>query len=313
MKRVAALAVLGTIWVSVNIRAQDALHLNGGKRVVGRVEDITHQTVSFRQSIDLGSGRRGQVKRPYSLRQIEFLSFGRSKEELELFKKGKSADRKNLQKLRHRKVAYLDQARSGVGKIGLLYAEVLLQQDSVYFWKQAMDLYDLIEGKSWDDEDRSNARLWRIKGYLVLGELKQATEEANAVIAGVEDEKMLVAAHLLLGEIGFRQLKLMQEEHPKWEEDEELRPQRNHLYHETLDHQLNAYLFHGTWEEPAAEGLMAAADLYGFAGDAKGRQEVLEDVMQIYSRTPMAARAMKQLEELEELKVIKMNSDDEKK
>ncbi len=309
MNRAGLLVVGFTVWMSVNIWAKDTLHLNGGKRVVGQVEDITHQTVSFRQSVDLENGRRGQVKRSYSLRQIEFISFGRTKEELQLFKEGKSADREKLQKLWDRKVAYLDQARSEVGKIGLLYAEVLLQQGSVYHYQRAMDLYDLIEKKSWADADRREARLGRIRAWLALGQLDQAAQVAKAVIAGAEGEPTLVAAHLLLGEIGFRQLKLMQEQHPKWEQDEELRPLRDHLYHETLDHHLNAYLFHGTGEDPAAEGLMAAADLYGFVGDFRRRQELLEDVVQIYSRTPVAARAMKQLEKL---KVIKMNNDDEK-
>lgn len=311
--RLSLLLLLALAFSPFKGTAADVLHLKNGKTVAGQVDQITLQAVAFRYAVDLGQGRRGEVKRSIRLEDIEFIDFGRSEREVSLLKQGGKAVRVELQKLWDEKGVYLGQPRSSAGEIGLLYAEVLLAADSVYHWNRAMDLYDLIEAQSWSEQDKRRARVGRIRAYMVLGKLGEAAKAAGAVIAGSGDEGMIIEAQLLSGDIGFLQLKELQRENPKWDEDDELRPERNRIYHGILDHYLNVFLFHGTWEQSAAEGLMAAAEVYRFAGDSKGMERALQDVVQIYAATPTAIIAIKELEKLKELKTLKNEKNHDEK
>lgn len=276
----------------------DVLHLEGGKTIEGKVEAITHETVDVRLSVDLGGGRRGEVKRVYALAGLEYIEFEPTEDELLLLKLGREAPRDAVRKLWDSGVPYLGQARSSIGRIGLLYVEVLLKSDSPYHWGQAMDLCDLIGEKSWRKEDRDDARIGRVRVLVRQGGLAKATRAAETEIAANESEKAVIDAHYLLGEIGMIELKDLQRENPKWEEDDELRPQRMRIYHATLDHFLNAFLFHATWDEQAARGLLGAAGAYRFARDLERAAQCLEDVVQTYPLTPAGDRAAEELKSL---------------
>ncbi len=296
MKMRSFVVMFAVLVISGELAAVDVLHLRGGKTVQGQIEGITHRTVTFRVIVNLGGGNKGQVKRSYWLKNVEFIDFFRSENEIAVLAQGRRPLRAELQKLWGLKGVYLDQPRSNAGEIGLLYAEALLLEDSVYYWSQAMELYGLIEQKSWHEEDRRAARLGQIRGLVVQGKLDEAKKTAKEELVRTSNEEMIIEVWFLLGKIGFLQLKALQENHPRWQEDEEIRPQHEQLYHEILDCFLNTCLFHGTQEESAARGLMVAAEVYHFAGDFKSMQESLQDVVQIYPLTSMAVQAAEKLE-----------------
>ena len=107
--------------------------------------------------------------------------------------------------------------------------------------------------------------------------------------------------------VDFESLKQLQTENPKWEEDDTVRPDRNRLYHRTVDQFLWPYLFHGTREESAARGLIAAAEVYQLGGDDAAARACLEDVIQLYPATRQAAEANQRA------KHLPSNENDEKK
>jgi hypothetical protein len=276
----------------------DVLHLQGGNTVEGKVEAITHETVDVHLSVDLGGGRRGGVKRVYPLAGLEYIEFGASQEESRLLKLGSGAPREALQKLWDGRMQFLGQARSNIGRVGLLYVEVLLKSDSPYHWRQAKALCDLIAEKSWKKEDRDDARIGLVRVLVRQGELTKASRAASREMVAKESEQAVIDAHLLLGEIGVMQLRELQRENPKWEEDDELRPQRMRIYHETLDHFLDTFLFRASWDEAAARGLLGAAGAYRFAGDSERAAQCLEDVVQAYPSTSAASKAAEELKSL---------------
>jgi len=296
-------ALLVSVTLPANLWGVDTLRLKDGKVIQGKIEMITHKVVSIRLSVDLGRGKRGEAKRSILLKGVEFIEFGPAENEERLLKQGSHASRTSLKKLWDQKVGYLAQARSNAGEVGLLFAEVLLATDSSYHWNEAMDLYDLVESRSWNKEDHRKARIGRIRGLVVQENLDEATKLARREIERGEDEAEGIEARLLLGDIGFCRLKSLQKRHPKWEEDDAVRPKRNRIYHETLDHFMDAHLFHSTWNESAARGLMGAVEVYRLAGKHGRARECLEDVVQIYPITSLADRAARELKKVEQVRI----------
>lgn len=261
--------------------ALDTLHMQDGVRVEGRIEGITHKTISLRIYVDLGKGQRGEVKRRISLAKVNYIEFGSGRREKEILKEGVGASIASLRKLWDHKATYLAQPRSNTGEVGLLLAKALLQTDSVYQWKDAMALYDLIEEKSWNEKDQVKARIGRMHGLVIQGRLKRCEVLARDIIKKNQFEVMCVEAHLVLGKIAFLRLKEVQEDNPRWQEDEEMRSRFELLCHESLDHFLDAYLFHPDMEDAAVRGLMEAAALYRFLGEDNKARECIEDAGQI--------------------------------
>ena len=159
----------------LNSGAVDVLHFKDGRKLSGWLEGITQQRLSFRTSVDLGNGNRGQVKRTFPLQSIDYIEFATEKYETEILSGNRPKLRADLHKIWSKKGEFLSQPRSNAGAIALLYADLLMKEDSVYFWKQAMELYDLIEAKSWNMKDRSAARIARVRALMIQGELQQAT------------------------------------------------------------------------------------------------------------------------------------------
>jgi len=87
-------------------------------------------------------------------------------------------------------------------------------------------------------------------------------------------------------------------ENPKWEEDDEVRPERNRLYHIVVDQLLWPHLFHATRENEAARGLFGVAGVYRFAGDESLALAACEDLIKLYPETDFTPRASAMLEQI---------------
>ncbi|MCF6314126.1 MAG: hypothetical protein L3J39_16885 [Verrucomicrobiales bacterium] len=281
------------------LRAADVLHFKQGKKLQGRIEQITAERISLRLSVNLGRGRQGQVLRSFFLKDIEYIDFEVSAEQAALLKQGKAGKLKDWQELWNRKVAFLGQARSNTGELGLVYAQVLLQKDSVYHWVQALELYDLLLAKAWDVKVRGKARIGRVRVLVRQGDMRQANEAALAMESSSGSEELVATAQLLLAQIALIELRSLQNKHPRWQQDEEVLPERQRLYHLAIDYCLKPFLFHSEQRVLAAQGLMAAAELYDFVADDFGKQAVLEDVVEIYPDSVDAKLAREKLQLLQ--------------
>lgn len=280
---------------SLSSYAEEMLHLKNGSIIRARVEMITHKIVSIRVIVDLGNGKQGEVKRSISLKSIEFIEFGALNNEVSLLEKPDTADLIPLRKLWDGKLPYLGQARSNAGEVGLILADTLLRTDSIYHWNDAIALYDLISKKSWRTEDRRSARIGRVRGLIIRGNLDEAKLLAHQETSKNESETVIIDAHFLLGEIALQRLKQLYVNHPKWDEDEVIKPLRDGFYHNALDHYLKPALFYGAHEESAARGLMAAYQVYHFVGEVEQARECLEDIIQIYPNVSIAKQAAEKI------------------
>lgn len=283
------------------------MYFKSGKSLNGRIERITGVKILIRLSVNLGRGQQGQVMRSFLLKDIDYINFEVAADESHLLKQGKQGKLKDWQKLWDRKVAFLAQARSNTGELGLIYAQVLLQQDSVYHWAQAMELYDLLLDKAWSEEVRGRAQIGRIHVLVRQGDLSRAGKYALVIEASRESEKQMAIAQLLLAQITFAELRALQKKHPRWQQDDEVLPERYRLYHRAIDYSLKPFLFHSEQRDLAAKGLMAAAELYEFVADDFGELAVLQDVVEIYPDSMNADLARERLESLQ--KEMKKNDD----
>lgn len=289
MKPLALLAALAL--PAVSARAEDVLYLKDGTRVRCEIVAITDNILTYKTTIDLGGGRLGSSQPTIPTPAVDYIEFGPLPGETELMAAPDRADPKALQALWDEKAKHLHRPRSNAGAIGLAYADRLLAQPEKFQWDFALSIYDRLLERDWDPERRKAARTGRLRALIRAGDLGQATAEARQLAAETDDPAMLIEARHALALADFETLKKLEADHPKWIEDETVRPERERLYHAVIDAFLWPYLFHGTLENLAARGLAAAAEAHRFAGRPGEADACLRDLAALYPHTPAAATA----------------------
>lgn len=177
---------------------------------------------------------------------------------------------------------------SNSGQIGLALAEMNLSADQA---EQALSLFKEIEISDWNSERRADARNGKLRALLKLGQVEKAVQEARQIENENADPKLLMEAKFILAEAGFHAFQKLLEENPRWQEDENILPERNRLYHETLDLYLFPFLFHGSEQAASARGLWRAVEMYRIGGDPKLAVEAAKDIATLYPASHEAAQA----------------------
>jgi len=285
--------------LSTKTSAQDVLHLKSGEVLNCQIEAITDNILTYQVSVDLGGGKTASSRRTISPAVIDYIEFAPLPGEVEALGEPERADRKVLEKLWFDLSRHLHRPRSNAGKVGLAYADALLKSDKEYEWNEALQLFDRIREKDWDETNRQAAFQGRLRSLIQIGDLETALHEANQLAEQSEDPGMLIEARYALAQVDFKSLRKLESENPKWEEDDTVRPDRNRLYHRILDQFLWPYLFHGTEEEAAARGLVAAAETYAFGGDLEAARDSLNDVLALYPNTRQADVAQERMKEFQ--------------
>jgi hypothetical protein len=180
---------------------------------------------------------------------------------------------------------------SNAGAFGIGAANALLSSADTKQKNQALDIFCTVEARDWDEERRSAARRGRLRAMIALGDGEKAVAEARKIAQEAEDPGVAIEANLMLGEVAFAQLKKLQEDNPRWEEDVNVRPERQRLLHEAIDHLLYPALFHGSEEAPAAKGLWRAVQLCEMAGRITQGAELARDITELYATAKEAGLA----------------------
>lgn len=186
---------------------------------------------------------------------------------------------------------WLASARSPTGRIGLVYADLLLRTGDAGNAQKALDLFKTIETQSWDRADAMLARPGRLRAMIATGNAMGAVKEATELEKSSEDPSVLVEAKYILAEAADNHLRKLVEENPRWEEDPFVIPERNRLYNEALDYYLYASLFFGSQADAAARGLWGALGVYRFTGEQKKATEAARDLVGMYPGTKYAKLA----------------------
>jgi len=186
---------------------------------------------------------------------------------------------------------FLAVPKSPAGPVGRTYAGLLLASGVPGNAETALGIFSQIERDTWDEADRTAAREGRLRTMIATGRANEAVEEAKKIAGLSEDPAVLIEAKFILASAAHGQLKKLEEDNPRWDQDIYIRPERARLYNEALDLYLYPALFFGSEIEPAARGLSGALEVYRFGGDTANAVETARDLVTLYPATSYAKAA----------------------
>jgi hypothetical protein len=185
---------------------------------------------------------------------------------------------------------------SPAAKAGMVYGEILLLSKDPARHNEALELFRRIEAGAWNESDRESAMRGRLKAMLALGQINEASQEAETLALQAEDPGLLLDTKLLLAETRLAALRELLEENPRWQEDPPVRAERDKLLNEALDLALYPFLFYGTAHDQSAQGLWLAHEAYLFADQPAAAHEVATDITALYPETRYATPAREALQ-----------------
>lgn len=265
------------VLLSGSVFAADVIHLKNGETITTEIDALTDNIVTFSQRSEVGS-----ASRTLPADQVDYVEFGYEPGEEEIFQRLDSLDKPTLEKWWNAYFSHLHRPRSRTAAYGVALARKLILQESESDKRRGLDLFDRIAERAWSDGDVAAAKQGRLEALIALGELEKAREEAAALSTTTEDPEMLIEVKYLLARADFEKLRALEKEHPRWMEDDEVKPVRNTLYHDVVDQFLWPHLFHATREEAAARGLAATAEVYEFAGEDELAEKSRVDLSKLY-------------------------------
>lgn len=267
---------------------RDVIYRRAGGSIMGRV--ISADPVSFKLEVILTEGQpTAQITFPRS--EVDRIVFA-TDERLENFlKNATDASFGELVRIWRERESLLSVSNSNTGSIGLVLGELLLKSPSRTQREIAIGFFQRVEQEDWNPERKAAAKQGRLRAMLALGQAAEAVKEAQELANTSEDPEVLIEAKFILAEANFQSFRKLLEDNPRWEEDIHVRPERNRLYHETLELYLFPYLFHGSCQSQSARGLWRVVELYQLTGEKTAAAEVAKDLTLLYPGTPEAALA----------------------
>ncbi|MEM7384929.1 MAG: hypothetical protein AAF514_08275 [Verrucomicrobiota bacterium] len=277
------------IFVS-SLTAFDVVHLEDGSVIQGHLVSYGSKRLEIDMVLE-ARGVRGSSRRRVLVDRVRFVDFAPIAGEKEWLEK-RAVPSGSWKNLWEKKKRFLGRPRSNAGEVGLRLAGSLLAADQgrKEAAGTALRLYERVLAEDWEVDRQTRARKGRIAALMALGRFEEAVAEAEKQIGATKEPPVLVESHFVLAESRLGQLRRLIEEHPRWEEDEEIRPVQQALYFGALDGFFHACLFHGSMEEEAARGLWKAVEVYRLVGEAKRAEEVCKDLVSLYPSTAIAKR-----------------------
>jgi hypothetical protein len=288
-------AFLSILVTTTTLTAQDIIYLKTGESLACRVDALTDNIVNFSLLSNAGTAG-GTARRTVPAVQVDYVEFDFQEGEEAFFEKRNAATSDQLKSWWDYYLPHLHRPRSRAAAYGIAFAAALLREIPDIAGTRALSIFDRIIERAWSADDIALAKQGRLRTLMALGDLETATVEARLLASQTEDPGLLIEVNYLLAMADFQKLKTLQEEHPRWEEDDEVRPERNVIYHRALDQFLWPHLFHATREEVAARGLAGAAGLSLFAGEIDAARARWGDLLRLYPGTTFATEAKTLLE-----------------
>lgn len=178
------------------------------------------------------------------------------------------------------------------GELGLVYAAACLASPDAEMKTKALEICEALDAGDWSQPRRARARLLRLEALVALNRQSEATTQAQKMAADDhEEEESRLRAMLFLGRANFAALRKLEEENPRWEEDDLVEPERHRLFHESVEYFIRPSLFFGTREAEAAQGLWQAAEVFQFDRDLSAAADCARDILHLYAATPQAQQA----------------------
>ena len=238
-------------------------------------------------------------QRDIPLADIEFITFAPLPGEAEAKAKAvKESSAIPLMTFWIAKIPRLAVPRSNAGEIGLTYAELLTREASTGSIERAVKVYEQIEASDWSSERRGRARVGKLRLMLRQGRGDEVRPLAEQLLKEATDARVQIELHHLFAEAAAAKLRALLKDHPRWQLEDEIIPQRDRLFHEAMDAYLFPHVFHGAEEDLAARGLWAAAVLCKENGDPDSARASAADLVQLYPDAAEKAAAEALLQDL---------------
>jgi len=272
--------------------AQDVVFLKSGQTVACRIDEVTDNILNVTLTV---AGGAGSARRTLPMGEIDRLEWEFRSGEEALFARRHGARSAELKPWWDLWFPHVHRPRSRAAAWGIAYGAALLREDPAAGSARALSVFDHLIAKAWSPDEVASAKEGRLRSLIAKGDLATATGEARILAKETEDPALLLEVEHLLALADFAALRTLEEEHPRWIEDDEVRPRREELYHRALDGFLKPHLFHATHEDAASRGLFSAAELFLFAGETGEARSRWDDLVKLYPETPFAAEAGKRL------------------
>jgi hypothetical protein len=281
-----ALALVAPNWLSGQTPAPSTLDIVFLKdaavsKRVGRVLGLDAQALRLQVPLP-GAGTNAFATVTIPRGEVERVEFAENKTLEEWIRSDDAAHFPRVEAAWKQWLPYLSLPKSPTARIGNAYGEQLLRSGEAARVALALETFAEIEKQAWSEEDRMNARQGRLRAMIAAGRAADAVNEAKELAAVAENPAVLIEAKFILAEAAHRNLARLLDENPRWEEDDNIRPERHRLYHEAVDLYLYPYLFFGSVSDAAARGLWGAVEVYKLAGETRDAIESARDLATLY-------------------------------
>lgn len=276
---------------AVGAAAEDIVYIKNQDPVEGEIQAIDEEKVTLKTTIELAPGQFGARTVNIPTQFIESIEFEESEIEKQILERTAEVETTELASAWNSKRFLLHRPKSNAGKIGMAYANRLLDSGGQIGSQTAFEIFQLIENDDWNSENKLPARQGRLRALIALGKIDEVIDEAQEMAEDSKDPLLLIEAKFVLASVEFDKLKAIHDEHPKWMEDDEVKPIRNQHYHQTLDLFLFPYLFYGSEEAASARGLWMAKEVYHFVEDEQNAIRCAEDIVRLYPNSTFKSPA----------------------
>ena len=279
---------LALLLPAVSLMAQDTVMRVEGNPVTGKILGSDPNGVRIEVVVIPGQPPATMMIRPAQIKEI---TFGDTPAMLELLRTATATKLPQLAMLWQQREEMLALKGSLAANIGLVYAQYLLTSTTAGAKASSLKIYEKIVANTTDEFLRSKAAEGRLQALISVGRADEAVEDAKKLAENSDDPTTLIQAKFILAEASFKQLQKLIEDNPKWEEDVNIRPKRNQLYHDTLDLYLYPAMFYGAETEPAARGIWGAVQVCKLGENLPEARELARDLEILYPSTSFAILA----------------------
>lgn len=263
---------------------QDMIHWKDparGESLAVRIMEVTATGVSVEKTL-----RSGLTTQAVPRSELSGVSFAHTPMERRLVHDPTANAAGALRVLWDARSATLGMETSNVADVGVALAKSLrMSRESAGFDEAAEILWMVLERNPTDHHKAAvemEFKTLELARTLVSGTPEEADRVAWEITEIDATPEAMLMATAWLGDRHFEDLKQLEEEHPRWDIDDEVRPMRARLYHLSLDFVLYPSLFHGTHTEEASTGLWKAWKVHQYTQSPELALQTLEDLAALY-------------------------------
>ena len=297
MKSPSWIPFLLVLFPVVESRGQDVIVLKNGQYAACEIEALTDNIVTFTMHQREGDGD-GVIRRTIKTSEIDYVEFDFEPGEEEAFSNRADLNRETVEEWWNHHFAHLHRPRSRTAAWGIALGYALIEEDSELYGSRALQLFDRIAERAWSGIDKAAAKRGRLRAMMATGDLERASSEAKTLATQTEDPELLIEVKYLLAQADFERLKELEEDNPRWYDDDDVRPLRNELYQGVIDQFMWPYLFHAAQEKAASRGLFQAGVVYEFGGDEERSINAYRDLVALYPKSEARSEGELRLQNL---------------